>query len=108
MWTDTDKIMHIDFPAGGLTFGQRDPEECWQRKNRGSWSKRKAEESTLCSAQGKVLQLKGRLLDVDNGSHVIDESVSSGTDGLTENEARGNDKSTIGRGGVGSGLSIKT
>lgn len=39
---------------------------------------------------------------------MIDESVSSGTDGLTENEARGNDKSTIERGGVGSGLSIKT
>lgn len=48
------------------------------------------------------------MLDTDNGSHVIDESVSSGTDGLTENEARGNDKSTIERGGVGSGLSIKT
>lgn len=85
--------MHRDFSVGGLTFGQRDPEECWKRKNRGSWSKRKVEEHTLCSAQGKVIQLKGCLLDVDKGSHVIDGSVSSETDGLTE--ARGNDKSTV-------------
>lgn len=98
--------MHIDFSVGGLTFGQRGPEECWKRKNRGPGSKRKAEEHTLCSAQGKVIQLKGCLLDVDKGSHVIDGSVSSGTDRLTE--ARGNDKNTRWRGGVGSGLSIKT